>query len=109
MEKEILDEGTFLDFMAGSAMIFSGFALLANELKNKVSVLEGKLQDKQIEWTTLSVIANDIGLTKDAVRKQLQNGDFEEGVDFKYDGNRIVVHQGAVVRLQRKRRSNNNG
>ena len=109
MEKEILDEDTTLDFMAGSAMIFSGFALLANELKNKVSVLEEKLQNKQIEWTTLSVIANDIGLTKDAVRKQLQNGDFEEGVDFKYDGNRIIVHQEAVVRLQRKRRSSNNG
>lgn len=48
MEKEILDEDTTLDFMAGSAMIFSGFALLANELKNKVSVLEEKLQNKQI-------------------------------------------------------------
>ena len=104
---KIEDETELLNFMAASSMIFSGFAIVANSLKDKVTKLEERLQDKQIDWTTLSVIAKDIGLTKDAVRKQLQNGDFEEGVDFKYDGNRIVVHQGAIVRLHRKRRSNN--
>ena len=46
-------------------------------------------------------------LTTDALRKQLQNGDFEEGVDFKRDGNKIIVHQGAIGRLNRKRRSSN--
>jgi len=100
-----------MDFMAGSAMIFSGFAIMADDLKAKLNDLERKVNSiqttYQIEWTTLSVIAKQKGLTKDAIRKQLQNGDFEEGVDFKFDGNRIVVHQEAVVRLQRKRRSNN--
>ncbi len=60
-----------------------------------------------IEWTTLSILADKKGLTKDAIRKQLQSGDFEEGVDFKSDGNKIIVHQGAIGRIQRKRRSSN--
>ena len=100
-----------LDFMAGSAMIFSGFAIAANDMKDKLTELQQKIstleQDNIIEWTTLSLLSSKIGLTKDALRKQLQNGDFEEGVDFKFDGNKIVVHQGAIGRLQRKRRSIN--
>lgn len=106
-----LNHKQMLDFMAGSAMIFSGFAITANDLKDKLKDLEEKLrkvqEESQIEWTTLSIVATKKGLTKDALRKQLQNGDFEEGVDFKYDGNKIVVHQGAIGRLRRQRRSNN--
>ena len=111
MKKEILQNDTVLDFMAGSAMIFSGFAITANEMKDKVLGLQQRIsafeQENIIEWTTLSILSSKTGLTKDALRKQLQNGDFEEGVDFKYDGNKIVVHQGAIGQLQRKRRSNN--
>ena len=100
-----------LDFMAGSAMISSGFAITANDMKSKIAELQEKVstfeQENIIEWTTLSILSLKTGLTKDALRKQLQNGNFEEGVDFKFDGNKIVVHQGAIGRLQRKRRSNN--
>ena len=111
MTKEIVDHNTVLDFMAGSAMIFSGFAITANDMKNEMDGLQVKIDTFEsaniIEWTTLSIIADKIGLSKDAVRKQLQNGDFEEGVDFKFDGNKIVVHQGAILKLHRKRRSSN--
>jgi hypothetical protein len=47
------------------------------------------------------------GLSPDGVRKQLQNGDFEEDLDFKKKGCRIFINQGAVERIQRKRRSSN--
>ena len=107
---KMIDEKELLDFMAGSAMIFSGFAITANDMKKKMENLQKKvsaIEADAIEWTILSVLSSKIGLTKDALRKQLQNGDFEEGVDFKLDGNKIVVHQGAIGRLQRKRRSNN--
>ena len=111
MTESIMDHDSVLEFMAGSAMIFSGFAITANDIKNKVADLQQEIsafeQENAIEWTTLSILSSKIGLTKDALRKQLQNGDFEEGVDFKLDGNKIVVHQGAIGRLQRKRRSNN--
>ena len=69
--------------------------------------LEIHILEQTIEWTTLSILAGKKGLTKDAIRKQLQGGDFEEGVDFKTDGNKIVVHQGAVGRIKRQRRSSN--
>lgn len=81
------------------------------DLKDKIHNLTEKIdmfeQDNIIEWAPLSIVAKKKGLTKDAIRKQLQNGDYEEGVDFKHEGNKIVVHQGAIGRLQRKRRSNN--
>ena len=60
-----------------------------------------------VEWIPVSIVAADKGLTSDAVRKQLKNGDFEEGVDFKYKGSRIEVHQGAIGLIRRKRRSLN--
>ena len=76
-------------------------------LKDIRHKLDVHILSKTIEWTTLSILADKKGLTKDAIRKQLQNGDFEEGVDFKSDGNKIIVHQGAIGRIQRKRRSSN--
>ena len=69
--------------------------------------LDVHILEQTVEWTVLSVLAEKKGLTKDAIRKQLQNGDFEEGVDFKRDGNKIIVHQGAIGRLHRQRRSSN--
>lgn len=111
MECNRMQADEILDFMAGSAMIFSGFAIRANDMQDKIDNLESAvsnlLSENLIEWTTLSLLSSKTGLTKDALRKRLQNGDFEEGVDFKRDGNKIVVHQGAIGRLQRKRRSFN--
>jgi len=76
-------------------------------LKDIRRKLDVHILEKTVEWITLSILAEKKGLTKDAIRKQLQNGDFEEGVDFKFDGNKIIVHQGAIGRIQRKRRSSN--
>jgi len=76
-------------------------------LKDIRHKLDVHILEKTVEWTTLSILAEKKGLSKDAIRKQLQNGDFEEGVDFKTDGNKIIVHQGAIGRIQRKRRSSN--
>ena len=76
-------------------------------LKNIQHKLDVHILSQTVEWTTLSILADKKGLTKDAIRKQLQSGDFEEGVDFKSDGNKIIVHQGAIGRIQRKRRSSN--
>lgn len=89
------------------ALILDSTKCMQGELA-EIKISHKKLfEATEIEWTTLSMISNKVGLTKDAVRKRLYNGNFEEGVDFKLDGNRIVVHQGAIGRLYRQRRSNN--
>lgn len=61
----------------------------------------------EVEWYPVSTIAELRGITPDGVRKQVQNGDFEEGIDFKYNGSRILINQGAIERIHRKRRSSN--
>jgi len=100
-----------LEFMANASMIFSGFAMKSLAIESKVQALEDRVEQLQRSgkntWVTLSVIAKMHDLSRDALRKRLQNGDFEEGVDFKWDGNRIVVRQEAVIRLQRQRRRSN--
>jgi hypothetical protein len=47
------------------------------------------------------------GLSSDAVLKQLRNGEFEEGVDFKKPHGRILINQGAIERICRRRRNSN--
>ena len=59
------------------------------------------------QWYSVSSVAATKKLSSDAVRKQLKNGDFQEGTDFKYNDSRILINQGAVGRIQRKRRSLN--
>ena len=66
-----------------------------------------RAKSTQIEWVSVADVAELKGLTPDSIRKKLQNGDFEEGVDFKYKGSKILVNQGAVERIQRQRRSSN--
>lgn len=58
-----------------------------------------------VEWISVSEVANEKGLTSDAVRKQLESGEFDEGVDFKKPNGKILIHQGAIKRIRRKRRS----
>jgi len=78
------------------------------EYKRQIDNLKSKLSKQpSIEWISVSNVAKAKCLTSDAVRKQLQNGEFEEGVDFKYNGSRILINQGAVEQIQRKRRSSN--
>jgi len=73
-----------------------------------VEKLETKLSSLKsyVEWISVSNVATEKGLTSDAIRKQLQSGEFEEGVDFKYNGSRILINQGAIERIYRKRSSN---
>lgn len=59
------------------------------------------------QWYSVSSVAATKKLSSDAVRKQLKNGDFQEGTDFKYNDSRILINQGAVGRIQRRRRSLN--
>jgi|GEM_PF-6798359 len=70
-------------------------------------LLSFEKQKTTVEWYPVSIIAESKGLTMDAVRKQLQNGDFEEGIDFKKPNGRILVNQGAIERIHRKRRNSN--
>ena len=76
-------------------------------LLQKMETLEDKIKTREELWIPISEIARVKALTKDAIRKQLKNGNFEEGVDFKHDGNKILVHQGAVERIRRRRRNSN--
>ena len=69
-------------------------------------MFETYISTQVITWVSVSDVAIEHGLTSDAIRKRLQNGDFEESQDFKRVGGKIYVHQGAIVRLQRQRRSN---
>jgi len=81
-----------------------------NELKEQFiklsKIVETYISTQTITWVSVSDIARKHGLTTDAIRKRLQNGNFEEGKDFKRMGGKIQVHQGAIGRLQRQRRSN---
>jgi len=58
------------------------------------------------QWYNVSAVAKNAGLTSGAVRKQLENGEFEDGKDFKHNGGKILIHQGAVERIHRRRSSN---
>ena len=55
------------------------------------------------DWISLSDIAEDKGLTRQAVRKQLLTGEYEPDVDFKYVGNKMYVARSVVPRIKRKR------
>ncbi len=55
------------------------------------------------EWISLSDIAEEKGLTRQAIRKQLLSGDYEPDVDFKYIGNKMYVARSVVPRIKRKR------
>jgi hypothetical protein len=69
-------------------------------LKAKDTVLKNLPQ-----WHSVSAVAEARGLSADAVRKQLNNGEFESGVDFKKPNGKILINQGAIERIQRKRRN----
>ena len=71
-----------------------------NELKQKLS------QQPVVNWVSVSDVATAKGLSPDAVRKQLENGEFEDGVDFKKPKGKILIHQGAAERIHRRRSSN---
>jgi hypothetical protein len=76
-------------------------------LLQKMATIEDKLKTREELWISISEIARVKELSKDAVRKQLKNGSFEEGADFKYLEGKILVHQGAIERIRRRRRNSN--
>jgi len=74
---------------------------------NQIKDLKSKLVEQPaVEWVSVSNVATAKGLSADAVRKQLENGEFEDGVDFKKPNGRILINQGAVERIHRRRSSN---
>jgi len=82
------------------------FAERQSEYVNRIKDLECRLlKQPAVEWVSVSDVAEAKGLSSDAVRKQLENGEFEDGVDFKKPNGRIQINQGAVERIQRKRRN----
>ena len=56
------------------------------------------------KWIAVAEVARELGLTAQAVRKRLLNGDFEPGVDFKYVGSRILIARSTVPYLVRRRK-----
>jgi len=83
------------------------FDKLEHEFARLSYKFETYIEKQVITWVSVSDVAREHGLTPDNIRKKLDNGNFEEGKDFKKVGGRIQVHQGAIGRLQRQRRSNN--
>ncbi|QFR49864.1 hypothetical protein FJR48_09035 [Sulfurimonas lithotrophica] len=55
------------------------------------------------EWFPLSEIARDKGISRQSLRTKLLSGEFEPEVDFKYQGNKIMIARSAVPRIRRKR------
>ena len=79
-----------------------------DSLLTEIKALEYKLSTPDpIQWIPVSAVAEAKGLSADAVRKKLSTGAFKKGIDFKYKKSRIFIHQGAIERIQRKRRSSN--
>ncbi len=61
MNNECINNESILDFMAGSALIFSGFAIAANDMKSQIINLQEKIdrfaQNNIIEWSSLSIVS----------------------------------------------------
>ncbi len=55
------------------------------------------------EWISLSDLAKDRGISRQALWYRLQKGEFEPEVDFKSIGNKIYVARSAVFRIKGKR------
>lgn len=83
------------------------FSERQSEYVNQINELKQKLSLKPVfKWISVSDVATAKGLSSDAVRKQLENGEFEDGVDFKKPNGRILINQGAVERIHRRRSLN---
>ena len=96
-------EEEILDFMAGSAMIFSGFAIMAKSLEKKVDALV-EVFDSLPEWMPANILTHTTGLTADTIRKQLQNPLlFEPEVDYKMIGRIWYIHKTALPKIKRRK------
>lgn len=80
------------------------------ELKNFLIAIQSDIRElKQVfnslpQWIAISDVSKKVGLTPQAVRKQLLKGDFEPEVDFKYFGSRIYIARNAISRIKRIRK-----
>ncbi len=101
MENKLLVYANNINYLENKMVKLTEVLHDTNErLKTKDTVLTNIPQ-----WHTVSAVAKVKGLSSDAVRKQLQNGEFEDGVDFKKPDGTILINQGAIERIQRKRRN----
>ena len=92
-----------LDFMAASSMIFSGFAIMALSLEEKVDALSD-IFDTLPEWIPANTLKESTGLTVDTIRKQLQNPRlFEPEVDYKKIGRIWYINKNAIAKVRRQK------
>ena len=112
MENQLVLYANNLDYVTKK---LSAIQDQSSEISHLVAILhntveQAKTKDQFLSnlppWHSVSAVAKKAKLTSGAVRKQLKNGEFEDGVDFKSDGGRILIHQGAVVRIHRRRSLN---
>jgi len=102
MTKEI-NHNTVLNFMAGSAMIFSGFAIKALELDKKMSALT-EVFDTLPDWVPANLLASTTGLTVDAIRAQIQNPRlFEPEAEVQQRGRIWYIHKNAIPKVRRQK------
>ena len=58
------------------------------------------------KWISITDVAKDKGMSKEAVRNKLINsGDFEIEKDYRYDGNRLVVSRDILHYIRRQRKA----
>ncbi len=81
--------------------------ILVDKLLKRIELIETHLSIFNQIWLDLRQVSSIKNLTPDAIRKQLVNGNFEEGFDFKYENNKILMNQGAVERIRRQRKRSN--
>ena len=70
--------------------------------KNQEELL--RISMSQPEWILLSDVARLHGLTTQAVRKRVLNGNYEDGVDYKYIHGRIYIARSAISKFARMRK-----
>ena len=103
MTENIMDHDSVLEFMAGSAMIFSGFAITANSLEEKMDALTEVFATLPT-WIPANTLSESTGLTVDTIRKQLQNPRlFEPEIDYKRIGRIWYINKSAIPKVRRQK------
>ena len=98
-----INDDTVLNFMAGSAMIFSGFAIKALDLEKQMSTLT-EIFDTLPEWVPANLLVASTGLTVDAIRAQIQNIKiFEPEAEVQQRGRIWYIHKSAIPKVRRQK------
>ena len=103
MTENVIDHDVVLDFMAGSGMIFSAFAIKASDLEGKVDALSEVFATLPT-WIPANTLTESTGLTVDTIRKQLQNPRiFEPEIDYKRIGRIWYINKSAIPKVRRQK------